>query len=66
MNNQLITYVLIGAVALLGILVVAYLIIRKNDKKNKYMKQLQEGTKTSTSKTICNLLKNTFYKKILV
>ena len=48
MNSQMLMYVLIGAGALLGIIVVAFLILQKNNKENKYIKQLQQGTKTST------------------
>ena len=40
-------YVLIGAVTLMAIVLIAYFILRRKDKDAKYIRQLQEGTKTS-------------------
>ncbi len=44
-------YLLIGVGALFGIILVAYFILQKNNKEAKYIRQLQEGTKTSTFST---------------
>ena len=48
MNNQMLMYVLIGAGVLLGIIVIAFIILQKNNKKQKYIRQLQQGTKKSS------------------
>ena len=47
MDNQLLMYVLIGAGALLGIIVIAFLFLQKNNKEAKYIRELQQGTKSS-------------------
>ena len=47
MDNQILTYILIGILGLLGILVVVFLILQRSNKQKKYMNQLQHGTKTS-------------------
>ena len=41
------TYFVIGVGILFGIVVIAYVLLRKNDKERKYIEQLQEGTKSS-------------------
>ena len=51
MNNQILLYLMIGSGALLAVIVVVFLILQKNNKEAKYIRQLQEGTKTSTFTT---------------
>jgi len=41
------TYLILIVGILFGIVVIAYVILRKNDKERKYIEQLQEGTKIS-------------------
>ena len=41
-------YILIGAGALLGVIVIAYLFLQKNNKEQKYIRELQQGTKSSS------------------
>ena len=43
----MITYILIGSVVLLGAVAIAFFILNKKNEKKKYMRQMQEGTKTS-------------------
>ena len=40
-------YLLIGVGALFAVIVLVYIILQKNNKEAKYIRQLQEGTKTS-------------------
>lgn len=47
MNSQMLMYLIIGVAALFGAIVIAYIILQKNNKEAKYIRQLQEGTKTS-------------------
>ena len=47
MDSQIITYILIGAGALLMMVIVAYIIMQRKNQDAKYIRQLQQGTKTS-------------------
>ena len=47
MDSQMLIYLMAGVGALFAIIVVVYIILQKNDKEAKYIRQLQEGTKTS-------------------
>ena len=47
MNNQMLTYFLIGILGLLGIIVIIFFAMQKANKQKKYMNQLQHGTKSS-------------------
>lgn len=47
MNNQILMYLMIGVGILFGMIVVAYLLLQKRSKEEKYIRQLQEGTKAS-------------------
>jgi len=60
MNSQILMYVLIGAGVLLGIIAVAFLILQKNNKENKYIRELQEGTKAS------NFSSEIMYQKLYI
>ena len=73
MNNQMLMYVLIGAGVLLGIIVIAFIILQKNNKKQKYIRQLQQGTKKSSfssevmyQKLYMFFLKTPFTKRYLL
>lgn len=44
-------YLIIGVGVLFGIIVIAYILLRKNNKEEKYIRQLQQGTKTSKFST---------------
>ena len=45
MNNNTIMYLMIGAGALFAIIVIAFIILRRNNKEEKYIRQLQQGNK---------------------
>ena len=47
MDSQIFTYLVIVVGVLFALVVIAYVLLRKNDKERKYIEQLQEGTKTS-------------------
>lgn len=47
MDNQLLIYILIGAGVLFAGIVIAYILLQKNNKETKYIRQLQKGTKSS-------------------
>ena len=47
MENSPIMYVLIGSVVLLVGIIIAFIILQKNNKETKYIRKLQEGTKSS-------------------
>lgn len=73
MNSQMLMYLLIGAGALFAVIVVAYIILQKNNKEAKYIKQLQQGTKTSAfsseiiyQKLYVFYLKTPFIKRYLL
>ena len=51
MDNQILMYVVIGASVLFLAIVLAFIILQKNNKEAKYIRKLQEGTKTSTFST---------------
>ena len=51
MNSQVIMYILIGAGVLLAGIVIAFLILQRKNQDAKYIRQLQEGTKTSKFST---------------
>ena len=66
-------YLLIGIGALFAIIVVVYIILQKNNKEAKYIKQLQQGTKTSAfsseiiyQKLYVFYLKTPFIKRYLL
>ena len=40
-------YLIIGVGVLFGVIVIAYILLQKNNKETKYIQQLQQGTKTS-------------------
>ena len=48
MDNQLLIYIMIGAGVLFSVIVIAYMLLQKNNKEAKYIRQLQQGTKTSS------------------
>ena len=48
MNSSMITYILIGSGVLFGIILIAFIILQKNNKEAKYIRQLQQGTKTTS------------------
>ena len=56
----MIMYVLIGAGVLLALIVIAYLVLQKKNKDTKYIRQLQEGTKSS------NFSMEILYQKLYV
>lgn len=73
MNSQMLMYLLIGAGVLFAIIVIAYIILQKNNKEAKYIKQLQQGTKTSAfsseilyQKLYVFYLKTPFIKRYLL
>ena len=73
MNSQMLMYLLIGVGALFAVIVVAFIILQKNNKEAKYIRQLQEGTKTSTfsseiiyQKLYVFYLKTPFIKRYLL
>ncbi|MBO5413924.1 MAG: hypothetical protein J6A29_06610 [Clostridia bacterium] len=47
MDSQIFTYLVMIVGVLFALVVIAYVLLRKNDKERKYIEQLQEGTKTS-------------------
>lgn len=47
MSQDMLMYMLIGVGILFAIIVIAFLVINKNNKEKKYIMQLQAGTKTS-------------------
>ena len=48
MNQQVLLYVMgIVGVAFVGV-VIAFVVMRRNNKERKYLRQLQEGSKTSS------------------
>lgn len=47
MNMQLVKYMVFAVMGLLGVLVVVYIILQKNNQEKKYINSLQQGTKTS-------------------
>ena len=51
MNNPVVMYVLIGSVALLAVIVIAYFLLRKKNADTKYVRELQQGTKTKAFNT---------------
>ena len=66
-------YLMIGIGALFAIIVLAYIILQKNNKEAKYIRQLQEGTKTSAfsseiiyQKLYVFYLKTPFIKRYLL
>lgn len=66
-------YLMIGVGALFAIIVLAYIILQKNNKEAKYIRQLQEGTKTSAfsseiiyQKLYVFYLKTPFIKRYLL
>ena len=66
-------YLMIGVGILFAIIVVAYIILQKNNKEAKYIKQLQQGTKTSAfsseiiyQKLYVFYLKTPFIKRYLL
>ena len=73
MNSQMLMYLLIGVGALFAIIVLVYIILQKNNKEAKYIRQLQEGTKTSAfsseilyQKLYVFYLKTPFIKRYLL
>ena len=66
-------YLAIGVGALLGVIIIAYIILQKNNKEAKYIRQLQQGTKTSAfsseviyQKLYIFYLKTPFIKRYLL
>lgn len=47
MDNEMLKYMLIGIAVLFVGIVIAYIILQRNNKEKKYIEQLQGGTKTS-------------------
>ncbi len=47
MDSQMLMYMLIIIGVLFAMIVIAYIILQKNNKEQKYIRELQEGTKTS-------------------
>ena len=47
MDNQTLIYIMAGAGILFLLIIIAYVILRKNNKDTKYIRQLQKGTKSS-------------------
>ena len=73
MDNQILMYLMGGVGILFVAIVVAYIILQKNNKESKYIRQLQEGTKTSTfsseiiyQKLYVFYLKTPFLKRYLL
>lgn len=48
MNNQMLIYILAGSGILFLAIIIAYIILQKNNKEKKYIRQLQKGTKSSS------------------
>ena len=48
MNDEMLKYLIIGVGILFGLVVIAFFVLKKNDKEAKYIKSLQQGTKSST------------------
>lgn len=51
MNTQMLMYLMIGCGVILFAIIVAFVIMQKNNKERKYIEQLRQGTKTSTFST---------------
>ena len=51
MDSQMLMYMLMGVGALFAVIVVAFIVLQKNNKEAKYIRELQQGTKTSTFST---------------
>lgn len=75
MNNQLIMYILVGAIALFFVIIIAYLIIRKkmSTSEAKQIQKLREGTESKSfsaevlfQKLYVYYLKTPFLKKYLL
>lgn len=47
MNSEILKYLIFGTLGLLGAIIVAYIILQRNNKERKYINQLQQGTKKS-------------------
>ena len=47
MNNQMLMYMMIGVGALFAIIVIVFFILKRNNKEEKYIRKIQQGTKTS-------------------
>ena len=60
MDNQMLTYLLIGLGVLFAVIVIAYIILQKNNKEKRYIASLQQGTKTS------NFSAEVIYQKLYV
>ena len=64
MNNQMLMYMMIGVGALFAIIVIVFFILKRNNKEEKYIRKLQQGTKTSAfSKEIIYQKLYVFYLK---
>ena len=64
MNSQMLMYMMIGVGALLAIIVIVFFILKRNNKEEKYIRELQQGTKTSAfSKEIIYQKLYVFYLK---
>ena len=51
MDNEMLKYLLYGVAGLLAIIILAYVILQKNNKERKYINSLQQGTKKSKFST---------------
>ena len=60
MDNQMLTYLLIGVGVLFAVIVIGYIILQKNNKEKRYIASLQQGTKTS------NFSAEVIYQKLYV
>ena len=60
MDNQMLTYLLIGVGVLFAVIVIAYIILQKNNKEKRYIASLQQGTKAS------NFSAEVIYQKLYV
>ncbi len=47
MDNQMIKYLLYGVAGLFAVIILVYIILQKNNKEQKYIQSLQQGTKKS-------------------
>lgn len=47
MDNQMIKYLLCGVAGLFAVIILVYIILQKNNKEQKYIQSLQQGTKNS-------------------
>ena len=64
MNSQMLMYMMIGVGALFAIIVIVFFILKRNNKEEKYIRELQQGTKTSAfSKEIIYQKLYVFYLK---